>query len=309
MRLQVTECEGYSGKLKAKKTETAVRDTPDYSLGSPVFSKILLNYTSIFRIGNFPDFTRRKMNKLLLLEAGLAFSASAVAQSQISMIARDQMNDGTMLIPQYGQSYLYSFDNSGGSIIGTPYLDTTYAKTTVRFYNNLARLGKEPLYEVNDAPIRYNLATDQVEFLLGPKDVKALNGSMIKSYTSVWPGADGIKREFVNAREIAPASALKGFLEVIVDGKTRLLAHPRLVVKKPTYNPALSTGSKDTYLETQIDYYAYDGQALTKLGGRKDVLTALKDKESAVSDFLKKEKPELKKRMGLASVFAYYNGL
>ena len=72
----------------------------------------------------------------------------------------------------------------------------------------------------------------------------------------------------------------------------------------------MNTGTKDDELVLQKSWYVVrDKKAIKFSPGKKAVLSLMADKEDQIEAFLKAEKPDLKSRAGLLSVFAYYNKL
>ncbi|WP_460674247.1 hypothetical protein [Larkinella ripae] len=242
----------------------------------------------------------------------LFFSAALliplVASAQLPNVTRDALLQNThFTASNFDIIPIYSMAGPEGQILGYPYLDTAFAKTTVSFYQNMAGPGHKPLLEIIDAPVRFNVQTNTLEFLIEPKTVKAVSGERVKQFKME---QNGRLTQFINATEAGAPATVRGFFEQITDGKLKLLIRHQIYVKKPTYNTALSMGSKDTELIKEAIWYTSDGRNLTKFSpSRKSLLSVMKDQEEPISAYLKDKKPDLKNRAALLDVFAYYNSL
>ncbi|WP_128546887.1 hypothetical protein [Larkinella soli] len=244
----------------------------------------------------------------MLTTAGLLAVVSTVeAQTTVSQATRDAFNQVHLTIPNYDLSAMYTIAGPEGRVIGSPYLDSSFAKTTVTFYRDMAKPGSKPLTEIIDAPVRYNLAGNELEFRIDPKTVKAISGEQVRQMKTERNGRPVV---YVNAREFGPSAEPKALLEQLADGRLKLLVHHKIFVKKPTYNVAMSVGSKDTELIQETQYYVSDGKNLTRLSpSRKGLLALMKERETEMEAWLKAKKPDYKNPEDLAGVFQYYNGL
>ncbi|RRB07414.1 hypothetical protein [Larkinella rosea] len=240
---------------------------------------------------------------LSLLVSGLTAKGQTIPN-----VTRDLLNQGAYLkMSNYDVTPIYTMAGPEGKILGYPYLDTTFAKTTVVFYQNIAKPGSKPILEIPDTPVRYNITANDLEFLMDTKTVKAISGERAKLFKME---RNGETMTFINATEVGAPVDVRGFFEQLNDGKLKLLIRHQIYVKKPTYNPALSVGTKDTELIKEAIWYTGDGKKLAKFSpGRKGLLSAMQDKEDQISAYLKEKKPDLKNRQALIDVFTYYNTL
>ncbi|MGV3560321.1 hypothetical protein [Larkinella arboricola] len=230
------------------------------------------------------------------------------AQNALPNVTRDLLNRGPYFrASNYDITPIYTMPGPDGRILGYPYLDTAFARTAVTFYQNMAKPGTKPFTEITDAPVRYNLQANDLEFLVDARTVKAVSGERVRQFNME---RNGQTTRFINATEAGAPADLRGFFEQVTDGRLKLLVRHQIYVKKPTYNPALSVGTKDTELIREAVWYASDGKNLTKLTpNRKGLLSVMQDKEAQISAYLKEKKPDLKNPTVLADLFAYYNSL
>ncbi|GAB3274373.1 hypothetical protein GCM10027347_47220 [Larkinella harenae] len=233
---------------------------------------------------------------------------STRATAQLPNVTRDALlQNAHFTASNFDIIPIYTMAGPEGQILGYPYLDTAFAKTTVAFYQNMASPGHKPLLEIIDAPVRFNLQANTLEFLVQPKIVKAVDGERVKQFKME---RGGKTMQFINATEAGAPATMRGFFEQVTDGKLKLLVRHQIYVKKPNYNPALSVGSKDTELIKEAVWYTSDGKTLTKFSpSKKGLLGVMKDKEEPINAYLKERKPDLKNRAALQDLFTYYNSL
>ena len=229
-----------------------------------------------------------------------------VAQSttlQVNQNTRDQLNSSGLDIPKTGT--LYSLSGPAGKVIGDPYLDSTWQAGTVKFYGKLLNTSDS----LNNVPVRLDLMSHDIDIKAGVNDIRSAKAPIVRSV--IVSNQAGTTSQFMNVREYGgDAGALSGFFEQVVLGKLTLLEYPSIYVKRANYNAAMSVGTKDNELIKKFDWYvAQDGKASKFSPGKKALLELMTDKKEQIEGFLKSEKPDLKSRSGLTTVFSYYNKL
>lgn len=244
-----------------------------------------------------------------LLSSLLAFFISAHAafpQAQpndISQINRDRI--ANLIISN--NSTIFTIKGPAGQLLGDPYLDTTWQAGMIKFYNRPGvSLKSDSLAGV---PIRLDLSANEVEVRAGANDIRVVKAAAIR-YVDM-NNAFGSVSRFVNVHEYqGDAESLTGFFELLLSGKLGLLQYPSVYIKKANYNVALNSGTKDDEFVKKMDWYVDYNRKATKFSpGKKALLELMADKKEQIDAFLKTEKPDLKSRAGLQSVFAYYNKL
>ena len=79
---------------------------------------------------------------------------------------------------------------------------------------------------------------------------------------------------------------------------------------KPSYNEAMSLGSKDTKIVKNRQYYVVKGNTVVQIGSsKKKLLDAMADRADDVEAFIKSNDLSLKSRSDITKIFAYYNNL
>lgn len=244
---------------------------------------------------------------LFLAIVGLA-SGVAFAQAQteyMSQTTRDRINFTNLNISN--NATLFSIKGPAGNLIGHPYLDTTWQAGNVKFYNRLGvSLTTDSLAGV---PVRLDLLAHEIEVRAGASNIKAVKATAVR-YVDI-NNSFGTVSRYINAHEYQmDGQILPGFFEQLVTGKLDLLLYPSAYIRRANYNMALNTGSKDDELMKKQDWYVVREKQATKFSpGKKAILELMADKKEQVETFLKTEKPDLKSRAGLMSVFVYYNRL
>lgn len=239
----------------------------------------------------------------LLLSNLPAFSQEQT--EYMTQTTRDRINFANLNINN--NATLFTIKGPAGTLIGTPYLDTTWQAGNVKFYNKVGMsLTTDSLAGV---PVRLDLLANEVDVRAGTSSIKAVKASAIR-YVDM-NNAYGSVSRFINVQEFQPeGQPLTGFFEQIAAGKLSLLMHPTVHIQKGNYNVAMNVGSKDDVLMKRFDWYAGRGKQVVKFSpGKKAILDLMADKKDQIDAFLKAKKPDLKTREGLFTTFAYYNTL
>ncbi|WP_338869463.1 hypothetical protein WBJ53_20190 [Spirosoma sp. SC4-14] len=242
-----------------------------------------------------------------LLFGLLMASTVAAAQSNeefMNQTTRDKLNYTN--VTSSITSSLFTIKGPAGKLLGDPYLDTTWQTGTVKFYN---RIGTSLTTDsLSNIPVRIDLNANEVEVRAGAKDIRVVNVTAVL-YVDIHT-SNG-KSRFMNVHEYqVEGNNLTGFFEQTATGKLQLLLHPSIYLRRANYNVAMNTGSKDDELLKKFDWYVAQGKQAKKFSpGKKALLELMADKKEPVEAYLKNEKPDLKTRSGLVSVFSYYNSL
>ena len=246
------------------------------------------------------------MKKVLsiLMVAGVAAQASA--QIEINNNTRDRINAMTTGSINSDYSNYWGPPTEMATVVGEVHLDTTWTRGYVKLAQAIPSVGGTPQDSLGGLSMRYNVYSNEVEVLLDTyKDVKAIPGSRIK-YFALQKNGQPIR--LVNTQNYPADKAIKGFYEVLAEGKLMLLQNYRVRVQKPTYNAAVGVGEKDHRFSVETDWYvARDGKAEKWNPSKKAVLQLMKDREKEVSDYLKTRQPDFKNQDDLVQLFKFYN--
>jgi hypothetical protein len=229
------------------------------------------------------------------------------AQNLLTTTMQDQLNTTGLILPANSSVWGLPSGNKGG-VLGTPYLDTTWAKGNLKLYQSLQPVGGKPVDSLSGLALRYNVQFNEIEILLNTyKDTKALRGSQVRSFSLERNGKNMV---FVNTGLYEGEKLAPGFFEINVGGRLTLATFHKIDVRKPTYNVAVDAGDKDTRLIAGEDRYVlHNGKAEKFKPTKKALLELMQDKSAEMAAYLKANDPDLKSETALASVFTYYNSL
>jgi len=239
------------------------------------------------------------MKKRCFLALACLWHASLYSQMLVN--TWDRFNDPGQGISARNlqNGFVYGVNPPGGEMIGTSFYDTTWTMGSFILYHDTT------LY--NDIPARYDILRNVIELKLRV-GMRLLEGVRVNSFAL--QQGDFQRTIFVNTQNFATDEKLKGFFELVSNGKLTLLRHHKTWIKKPTYNAALAVGSRDTeIIREQRFYYARDGRAQKLTLSKKSLLELMADKKVAMEAYFKEQSPDLKDKARLTKLFDYYNGL
>jgi hypothetical protein len=184
-----------------------------------------------------------------------------------------------------------------GDVVGDYYLNERWNKANILLYQS------EVIIEGYN--VKYDVKNDVIEIQTSV-GIRILDVKEIRNL--VWMDSLTIETQyFVNAHEFNKGIGYDGLLQVLVDGPIPLLKQTELVITPPSYNVALSIGSKDTKIyKKSIILYSKEGE-LIEIKNKKDILKASGDLSKAVESYIKTNKLNVGKDAGLIHVFQFIN--
>ena len=193
---------------------------------------------------------------------------------------------------------LYGIPMDPGTVVGDNYLNKNWNVATILLYQTEAM--------IEGYPVKYDIRSNMLEFN-SKYGIKVLSAEKVKNL--VW--IDSLTSEphyFVNGAEFSKDQVTsRGLLEVVVDGTLPLLLKTELVVKQPTYNAAMGSGSKDLKIyKKEIFLYAMD-KNMMEIKNKKNVLQAAGSRAPEVETYIKENKINVNKLQGLKQVFELLN--
>jgi hypothetical protein len=188
--------------------------------------------------------------------------------------------------------------NADGEIKGNVYLDSSFRKTNIYLYKTDATL---------NSPSRYNLLHNEFE-VETTAGVRSLSGAVVKQFILV-KGNDSTK--FLNGKDFSVEGApLEGFVGILADGEARLAKQIKIEIVKPSYNPSLEVGDRNTHVLQKPVFYIQKGEKeLVRIKNAKSLSDSFGNKKDQVSKYIKQNKLDLKEEVDLVQVFNYYNSL
>lgn len=236
---------------------------------------------------------------------------SNVFAQEILNSTRDRFqNTGAGTMVMNPNTIFYGLEGPKGEFIGTNYLDSTWQKASVRFYKRVVKVdGQEfTLDQINDVPVRVNLLFNVLEFKSEKYGVRMAPFEQVESFMLETKTPGDLSQVFVNVKAFKGVDKLKGFFQILEEGKMLLLKHHSLWIKKPDYVPAFNAGSKDikAYLESKLYYTS--GEGIFKLpASKKSFLAIFSEKKDAIEKLMQEKKLVTKNEHDLILIFKHYN--
>ncbi len=249
------------------------------------------------------------MSKIIAAFLLSAVALSSLAQQtggQLTETTRDVFNRGGLTFNSTTSFVFLGVKSPKGDVVGATYLDSTWQAGSIKLYQKVGPPGREG-DSISNVPLRLDLYTNELEISAGEaKDIRAVNGNQVRFFTMTAPE----RRIFLNVKEFRSEDKLTGFVELVKAGRLSLVELTKLSIIKPSYNEAMSLGSKDTKIVKNRQYYVVKGNTLVQIGtSKKKLLDAMADRADDVEAFIKSNDLSLKSRSDIMKIFAYYNNL
>lgn len=237
--------------------------------------------------------------KIIVIALFLVSCFNLLAQSSLPTQIRaqwtmDRLTDKGALS---STDLLYGIPMQPGDVVGSVYADTKWNKATI--------LLTESKNLLEGYLVKYNLNEQSLEIKTA-SGVKILG--MPKILSMVW--VDSLTNQphyFVSPSPYAyEGTKLEGLLEVLVDGPAPLFKYYKILIKQPTYNVAMGSGSKDTKILVNELYFGKKGSDLIRIKSSKD-LSLLPEVNSELETYIKTNKLSPKKENELVKIFEFLN--
>lgn len=155
-----------------------------------------------------------------------------------------------------------------------------------------------------DIPLRLNIYNDAIEFK--NSDGTALSIAAPETIGYVMMG----DRKFVYSPYLAAGKILRGFFEVLEEGKATLLLRRNIVLRDAVPPQAYAEAKPASLQRLADDYYVrLQSDEAKKVTNRKDIVEILQDHAAELEAFLKKNKTKFNKPGELTDLIKYYNSL
>ena len=199
--------------------------------------------------------------------------------------------------PLSGQ-ILIGRDIPPGELKGSYYLNADW-------YQGTAYLTKDRI--VRDLSLKYNLQSKELEVMYEHK-IKLLPSQMVDSFQ--WYDRNEQRMvNFINgSRYSFEDSQLIGYLEVVVNGRMKLVKRQVLKVRPPTYVRGLDVGDRNAKLYTEEErYIVKQGELIAVQKNHAYNLQLFQDNEEVLR-FIKQNKLRLNKNSNLIEAVNFSNG-
>jgi len=186
-------------------------------------------------------------------------------------------------------------------IAGDIYIDSTWSSTSIELSE-----AEKPLEWYLT---RYNIQADEIEIKTSA-GIKVLKWNRIRQFQVRDSASTRTYRKFIKGSGFKKDGVpLDGFMELLVDGPRPLVKEYYLIVKNPDYNPALNSGSRDTEIIKNTNYYYGINGELEKIPGTKKFIASLGNQSNEVGGFIKTNSLSLKNERDIIQIFRFYNSL
>lgn len=172
------------------------------------------------------------------------------------------------------------------------YLNDQWEPGTIKLKGNT-------LYE--NVPMRYNIYNQQMEFVLNG-DTAAIGEPATLEYIQIG------KKTFVYETFICQNKVRSGYLEVLSEGRLRLLVFHHIKYVSIENDAVLNEEPNKKYHAEKIYLYAFPGENAQKLPEkRKDLLMLFSKDVPDFKTYLKSENNKLRSEQELVAAFNYFN--
>jgi len=242
--------------------------------------------------------------KKFLLSITAAFSLTTFL-TQETKAQTSGVNAQTNADAAIRNSAMKSIDNRYSGIQGSPYWYQQWLPGKIKFENNVA--------DIEKTEIKYDPFASFVIVKTTSKDSLILEADKVKEFTLNLPNGEQGNiafRKFPNLKVDDPK--LKStFFQVIQEGNTAALKNLKKTLLKANFKGGYSANRTSDEIISETNYYILKpDQSLIKVKlNRKSIIGALSDKESALSEYIKKEKLALQSEDDLKKVVNYYNSI
>jgi len=203
-----------------------------------------------------------------------------------------------------------NLNNNGGSVLE---LAPKPSITEVSYYyNDQFRLGTIYLKDgrkFNNYPLKYDLSKKWIEVGVD-KEVKIATDEIAEWFILFKP-QNAFGQTFINVSNFK-INDLKssGFMELIADGKIKLLVDTKLELKPSNYNALMGVGEKNnTIVKREVVYFAKNIELVEVPIREKDIINFFGEKKETIENYINKYKLKLKKIDDLKELVDYYNTL
>jgi len=197
-----------------------------------------------------------------------------------------------------------ALDNRYAGVTGSPYWFKQWLPGEVKFQDTSLRLEK--------GPIKYDPFSSVVLLKSSSKDSTVFDGNTIEEFTLFSnDGTGNLKfRRFPNLK-FEDTNLKNTFFQVLQEGNTLVLKNIKKSLVRADFKGGYSANRTTDEITSENQYFLLKpDQTLIKVKlNRKGMMNALADKESSVTEFVKKEKLSLQSEEDLKKVVAFYNSI
>lgn len=180
-------------------------------------------------------------------------------------------------------------------IQGSPYLTDSFVVGSI--YTNRNE-------QFQNIPVRYNIYTDNVEYIMGASSVLELKNPETVE-----------KIEFENYKLIYLSlsdkkNAVKGFFVLLTEGYATLLSKPRITLQKPTPQGGYNDYQPPGFLRHPDIYYLKIGNNnLNIIRSKRNLIKSFPDCRKNLTNYINANNINISDQKGLTDLVQFYNSL
>jgi hypothetical protein len=180
-------------------------------------------------------------------------------------------------------------------IQGSPYLTDSFAVGSIYTSKN---------EHFQNIPIRYNIFTDNIEYIMGASSVLELKNPETVE-----------KIEFGNYKLIYSSQSHKnksgnGFFIVLTEGNVTLLSKPGVTLHKPTQTGGYNDAQPPRFSRNPDTYYIKVGKNQASiLRNKRQLITSFPDYREELRNYIKSNNTKISDQKSLSNLVQYYNSL
>ena len=180
-------------------------------------------------------------------------------------------------------------------IQGSPYLIDSFIVGSIYTSKN---------EHFQNIPLRYNIFTDNIEYIMGVSSVLTLNNPETVE-----------KVEYGNYKLIYLSHSDKnklesGFFIVLTEGNATLLSKPGITLHKPSVPGGYIDAQPPRFSRNPDNYYIKVGKNQAKIiKSKKHLITCFPDSREEMSNYIKANNTKISDQKSLSDLVQYYNSL
>jgi len=180
-------------------------------------------------------------------------------------------------------------------IQGSPFLTDSFVLGSVYTNNN---------GQVQNIPVRYNIYTDNIEYIMGASSVLELkNPETVEK-------VDYGNYKLIYLSQSNKNKSKNGFFIVLTDGNATLLSKPGVTLHKPSPPGGYIDAQPPRFSRNPDTYYIKVGKNQAKIiRNKRHLITSFPDSREELSNYIKAHNTKISDQKSLSDLVQFYNSL
>jgi len=180
-------------------------------------------------------------------------------------------------------------------IQGSPFLTDSFILGSVYTNNN---------GQVQNIPVRYNIYTDNIEYIMGASSVLELkNPETVEK-------VDYGNYKLIYLSQSNKNKSKNGFFIVLTDGNATLLSKPGVTLHKPSPPGGYIDAQPPRFSRNPDTYYIKVGKNQAKIiRNKRHLITSFPDSREELSNYIKAHNTKISDQKSLSDLVQFYNSL